>query len=101
MSMTASQALRIAFEDRETVHFIRTYFMRAEQRPQIITRRWRTKSPNGHTWHIAIIEKTPCFYDQRKKFLNVALLKVDSQKGQILQRQFYKNIFTGELRHIL
>lgn len=99
--MTASQALKIAFEDKETVHFILANFSRAEHRPQIITRKWKSKSNYENKWNVAIIEKIPCFFDQRRKFLNMALLEVDSLQRKILSRQFYKSIYPCELKGIL
>lgn len=99
--MTASQALQVAFEDQETIYFIRAYFSRAEQRPQIITRKWKSKSDHQHKWNVAIIEKNPCFFDQRRKLLNIALLEVDSLRRRILSRQFYKSIYPNELKGIL
>jgi len=99
--MTASQALQIAFEDKETIHFIQVNFSRAEERPQIITQKWKSKSDHKNKWKVAIIEKIPCFFDQRRKFLNLILLEIDSLQRKILSRQFYKNIYISELKGIL
>lgn len=96
--VTASQALRIAFEDRETIHFILTSFSRADEHPDILSSRWLSGDGHGSAWNIVIIEKPAAVLGSPKDLINAALLELDSATGVILRRTFFKGVFSRELQ---
>jgi hypothetical protein len=96
--VTASQALKIAFEDRETMHFILTSFAPADERPHISSSRWRSGDDQNSAWNIVIIERPPAVFAKTRDLFNAALLQVDPATGMVLGRRFFKSVYGGELQ---
>lgn len=95
--ITPSKALRIAMEDSETSHFIKTNFSYPEQNPKIVSHRWISKDWQGYRWNIEIIEKHKFVPGKAKEILNIARLEIDSE-GRITRRQFLRNILENEYK---
>lgn len=96
--VTASQALKIAFEDRETIHFILTCFARADERPRVSSSRWRSGDDQNSAWNIVIIERPPAVLVKTRDLINAALLEVDAATGMVLGRRFFKGVYGVELQ---
>lgn len=96
--LTSCQALRVAFEDRDTVRFILTSFSRADERPEILSFRWLSCHNQRTIWQVVILERPPCALGKRADLVNAAVLEVDSASGTILSRRFFKSLYSHELR---
>jgi len=96
--VTASQALKIAFEDRETIHFILTCFARADERPRVSSSRWRSGDDPNAAWNIVIVEKPSAIFVKTRDLINAALLEVDAATGLVLGRRFFKGVYGAELQ---
>ena len=96
--VTAPQALKIAFEDRETMHFILTIFAPADKRPHIFSSKWRSGDDPNAVWKILIVEKPPAAFARTRDLFNAALLEVDTTSGIVLSRRFFKGVYGGELQ---
>lgn len=96
--LTASMALRIALEDSQTIYFIKTNFSNPEQRPEIISWKWKSRNRAGYSWNVAIVEKPQDSFNKKVELVNIALIEVDSLTGKILKRQFFRNIFAAEFK---
>jgi len=95
--LPSSRALRIAMEDTETSHFIRTNFSYPEKNPDIRSHKWISKDWQGYKWNIEIIEKHKFIPGKAKELLNIARLEIDSE-GRITKRQFLRNILENEYK---
>ena len=93
--------LRIALEDVETSHFILTYFSRPEQKPQIISRKKIILHDREFRWLIELIEKVPFCFNGKKEMMNIARIEIDPFCGEIVGRQYFKNLFEDEYRKIV
>jgi hypothetical protein len=97
----AAQALRIALEDCEMAIFISTHFSRPEQRPEIRSQKWVSITEKGWTWNVILIEKPPDPLREKIEMLNVAVFKIDAQRGKVIKRQFIKNILSQEFKMLV
>jgi hypothetical protein len=96
--LTAAQALRIALEDGQTAHFIQTAFSKVEQRPQILTAKWRLRIQDRKAWAVAIVETCRHPAGRCGDLINAAILAVDLTEGSIQDRKYFKNIFFSEFQ---
>jgi hypothetical protein len=96
-----STVLRIALEDAETSHFILTYFSHPEQRPRIISRKKIILQDRKYRWIIELIEKIPSCFNGNKEMMNIARIEVDPFCGEIIDRQYFKNLFEDEYRSVV
>jgi hypothetical protein len=96
--LTGCQALRIAFEDRETMHFILTSFAPADERPHIFSSRWRSGDDPNAVWNIVIVERKSAVLAKTQDLCNAALLQVDAAAGVVIGRRFFKGVYRGELQ---
>ncbi len=93
--------LRIALEDAETSHFILKYFSHPEEKPQIFSRKRMILQDRRFKWLIELIEKVPFCFNGKKEMLNIARIEIDPFCGEIVDRQYFKNLFEDEYRKIV
>lgn len=100
-SINPVQALRIAFEDGATIHFILANFSRPDECPRILSGRWLSEEGQKSVWNIVIIERPPDGRGIARDLINAVLLELDSASGTILSRKYYRNILGLELQQAI
>jgi hypothetical protein len=95
-TISADEALFIAMEDARTARFLRAFFSRPEQKPEIVTERWMRKQNSCQFWEVAIIEKPLSAPRPTLAPLNIAHILVDALDGKILGRWYLKSVFYEE-----
>ncbi len=93
--VTPSLALKMALEDAEMSHFIKTNFSSPEQRPQIISRK-KLSRQKGYRWIVEFIEKIPVSLNGKNGLMNIARIEIDPLKGKIIRRLFFSYILEEE-----
>jgi hypothetical protein len=99
MPLSAAQALRAAFEDRETVFFILTSFSPADECPRVYSDRWLSEAPQRALWNVVIAEQPPAVLSIARDLINAVFLEVDPSTGAVLGRRFFKSVFCDELQN--
>lgn len=97
-AISASEALRIALEDSQTIHFIKTIFSIPEERPEIVFYKWLSREGVGRKWKVAVVERPQDSFHKKMKLLNMAIIELDFLTGRITKRQFLPNILEREFR---
>lgn len=97
-AISASEALRIALEDSQTTHFIKTNFSRPEERPEIVSHKWLIREEARAIWNVVLVERPQDSFHRNLKLLNMAIIEVDFLTGKIISRQFLQNILETEFR---
>ena len=93
--ISSIRALQIAFEDPSIIFFIKTCFSSPEERPTIITHKYLSPSQTGFKWRVEIIEKNS-FLTAKKELINLALVEIDSTRGKVIKRCFFRSILWPE-----
>lgn len=96
--LSAAQAVRAAFEDRETIFFILTSFSPADECPRIFSDRWLSEAPQRALWNVVIAERPPAVLSIARDLINAVFLEVDPSTGAVLGRRFFKSVFCFELQ---
>ena len=94
--ITPCLALKLALEDAETSHFIKTNFAYPEQRPRIISRKKLSRQEKGYRWIVEIKEEIPLFLNGKNGLMNIARIEIDPLKGKIIRRLFFSYILEEE-----
>jgi len=98
--VSGSEALKIACEDLETSHFMKSYFSFPEQKSKIFSSKWISRYHSGFKWNVEIIEKALLPTLKENEMINIAFIEVDSYSGKIINRQYYRSLLLDEYRMI-
>lgn len=94
--VTPSLALKLALEDAEMSHFIKTNFSYPEQRTRIISRKKLSRQEKGYRWVVEFKEEIPLFLNGKNGLMNIARIEIDPLKGKIIRRLFFSYILEEE-----
>ena len=94
--VTPSLAWKLALEDAEMSHFIKTNFSYPEQRTRIISRKKLSRQEKGSRWIVEFKEEIPLFLNKKNGLMNIARIEIDPLKGKIVRRLFFSYISEEE-----